>query len=406
MSMPLAVRQMNEARVLARLLNVGPMSRADLARELDVTRSTAGSIVASLIEAGKVEEFDPKAVPGLNPGENHPIRTGRPAIQLRLIPDHALFLGAYIGARELRLCVVDFTGTVRHSFVERLPKVYPSPEDIAQRLADMVTTFVSTLPMPATVRGINVAVPGIVDFGGDILRAPSMNWRRTSFREMLQQRLTGICVHRLVNDANAFAMAEIQRLDAERSQEAVFLLLEDGVGGCVQSGGQLLEGTNGLAGEIGHMPVGDGGHCSHTGIAGAFENYVSRPAVLAHFSNLGGIGTTLGDYLDRLDAGDPLAQTVLDVWANDLSRGLAILTVLLNPERIVIGGRVAQLAKRAELQIATCLQQRLMAETPPPALLVPEAGEAGPEIGAALMLHRAHFEDFGPLGEFQSLSIG
>jgi predicted NBD/HSP70 family sugar kinase len=270
----------------------------------------------------------------------------------------------------------------------------------------MVQKVMADLPNQAAVKGLNVAIPGIVDLSGDVLRAPPLNWRKVPFREQLAKAVGGLPVHKMINDANAFAVAQLRRPDLIDTQDAVFLLMDDGIGGCILSGGRLLEGISGLAAEIGHMPIGTKGHCNLTGIHGAFENYVSRPAILAHYASLGEQATTLTEFLAALDAGNSTAQNVLSVWTQDFAQGLAILTALLNPERIIVGGRVAEMARRTERDLLNTLRSQLLEETPPPVLeLTGPCGE-GPAVGAAMVLHHQHFAQFGPLGSGRPELLG
>lgn len=391
MSMPVAVRKMNEARALEALFSKGIMSRADIARVLKLTRSTASSIVASLIAEGQVQEVSAD-------DSDREQKTGRPGISLHLNPNYAFYLGADVGAKDLRLCVLDFSGTLRTEVTHRFDQANPAPELVCARLAEMVQRVLADLPDHAAVKGLNVAIPGIVDLAGEILRAPPLNWRKVPFREQLAKAVGELPVHKLINDANAFAVAQLRRPDLIDTQDAVFLLMDDGIGGCILSGGRLLEGVSGVAAEIGHMPIGTKGHCNLTGIHGAFENYVSRGAILAHYASLGKQAATLTEFLAALDAGDSTAQKVLSVWTQDFARGLAILTALLNPARIVIGGRVAEMARRAEVDLLNALRSQLLEETPPPALELAGANGEGPAVGAAMILHHQHFAQFGPLG--------
>jgi len=100
---------------------------------------------------------------------------------------------------------------------------------------------------------------------------------------------------------------------------------------------------------------------------------------------------TFSDFLSALAAHAPEAQHVLQQWAAHFGRGLAILTCLLNPAVIVVGGRISVLFAHAPDLVAEALQRNLMFETPPPQLHLAAVWPEGPVIGAALMLHRAQF---------------
>ncbi|MBU2961038.1 ROK family protein [Citreicella sp. C3M06] len=385
MAGPVVLRRMNEMRALECLAATGSMSRADLARALSMTRSTSSSIVASLLDEGRVQEID-------DSGQSRESRTGRPSIRLRLNPDHAHYLGADIGASFLRVAAVDYRGRSRYLREERVPSRPADPGTVVERIGVMVEDYLSTLKDPSIVAGVNVAVPGIVDLDGRVLRAPPLGWVGVAVQEMLQDRLGALPVRRLVNDANAFALAarSLHR-GPESLDEAVFVLLDDGVGGCIMTGGRILEGVGGIAGELGHMPIGEAGFCDLTAIRGSFESYVARQAVLSRFQTLGGQAAHLAEYLDALDTGDKAARQVLEDWSWQLARGLAIVTTLLNPATVVIGGRVGTLFARGEKLVQEALSRNLLEQTPGPRLILSEVGPEGVALGAAMMLHETEF---------------
>lgn len=380
MTMPSAVRQANEIRARHCLLMHHSMSRADLARELELTRATASSIVANLIEAGQVIEIA-EDVPSKN------TRTGRPSIQIALNPDHAMHLGAYIGADHLSLCAVDFAGRQRHFTEQRLNEDERNPEQITDSLARMVDDFASSVADPAILAGLNVAVPGIVTLDGTILRAPPLNWGRIPLQKILSERIDTVAIDMLLNDANAFAFAAQKQLENDSLSNAVFVLLEDGIGGCLLSDGHLVLGHEGLAGEIGHIPVGDKGFVNLSGIDGALENFFARRSVLARYGQRGGTADSLTEFLAHLDGGVPLAQEVLSECIGFFARGLAMATALLNPEAIIVGGRASLLVEHGIEDLQERLSRQLVTSTTCPQIILSDVGREGPAVGAALKQH-------------------
>lgn len=379
--MPTAVRQINESRALACLLNNSPMSRADLARELKLTRSTASSIAASLIEAGKLVEIDETL------DRTRARRTGRPAILLEMNPDHALYLGMDIGARYLRLCGVDFLGRVRNLVERRIDADSHAPEVMVGIVAEMIDDFCDSLPDVSPIRGLNVSVPGLVDLSGHVLRAPPLGWKSVPLRSLLSARLSRVGLMQLHNDANAFAIAELALHSDDCLDDVVFLLIEDGIGGCVISDGRIIKGHQGFAGEIGHIPIGKAGFCNVAGLAGAFENFTARGAVLARFRDLGGCAEGLSDFMACLDRGDRVAHQVISDWARYLGRGIAVLAALLNPQTIILGGRVSELFRYGREECMAALKANTLPGSATPNVVVAEVGPEGPAVGCALALH-------------------
>ncbi len=388
MTMPSTVRQMNEARVFKRLLAGGPMTRADLARDLSLTRSTIGNLVSSLITQSHVIEIE-------DPATEAEARRGRPGTYVSPNPDFGLFLGLDISALHLRLCAVDLLGEVQHVQSVYVDRGAHAPAEMVARAGEMLDRFKTGLPDPSIVRGLNVAVPGVIDLHGTVLRAPPLGWRGVALRDMLQARLPDIKVNALVNDANAFAFADWQKQGVPGLSNVVYIYLDEGVGGCIICDNRLVVGAEGFAGEIGHIRVGEGGFCNLTGVGGAMENFISRRAVLQRYRDLGGCAAGLTDFLDALTRDSPRARQVLAEWAGYAGIGISILAAILNPQKVILGGRVALLLPHAAAQIEARLAQLLLPDAPRPAVEMSPLGPDATTLGTALMLHAAYVEGLG-----------
>lgn len=386
MAMPQAVRHINEARVLEAFHRNGPMSRADLARELAITRSTASRIVASLLASGVlVEETDSGA------DQDRPARSGRPSIRLALRHDHATFLGADIAYNRVTVALLDLNGRCQDlAFVER-DHAANSPEEVADQVCRAVHKVFRDPRERASVRGLNVSVPGLVDFDGNVHRAPVLGWNKVPLRQLIQARLPDIAVHSLENDANAFAFADLYMRDTSGLRDAVYLLLVDGVGGCIVSNGQIIRGHNGYAGEIGYIRVGEQGLATPGMIEGSLESFVGREPLLKRYHTFGGDAVTIRQFADRLRAGDPAARRVLHECSIHLGRGLAILTTALNPEKIIFGGELADVLLHSPEVIVEHMAKGLLPNSHHPQIERSVVGVEASAVGVALMLHQEFF---------------
>lgn len=197
---------------------------------------------------------------------------------------------------------------------------------------------------------IGIAAPGPVDRRTGILRNPPNlpGWRDVPLAQALHEAF-GVPV-RIENDANAAALAE-HRFGAGRgTDDMVYLTMSTGVGGGVVSGGRLIVGSNGFAGELGHMPVVRGGLRCHCGLRGCLEAYVggqawakrlrrrtpesSRVHALAT-GDRARIGSEL--LLAAAKEGDAFARAELSRWLDFLALGIAGVVMAFDPERIVLG---------------------------------------------------------------------
>ncbi|ADZ93159.1 ROK family transcriptional regulator [Marinomonas mediterranea] len=385
MVMPRAVRHINETRALEALLDLGAMSRADLARELGVTRSTASSIVASLMASGLV-------IDEASPPDSNPIRTGRPSKRVELHPKHAIFLGADIGVGRITIAAIDLASNVVALETVNYDLADTSPSVVTTLLAKEVSSLVLKLGLREAIKGLSISVPGVVDLKGRVIRAPLLEWKNVPILDLLKTSLPDITIARVDHDANAFAVADLNSRKDSPVSEAVYIFADAGVGGCVVSGGNILRGFNGYGGEIGHIVVGERGYFHPTPVDGSFESFVSRDAILARYRELGGKAESISEFLKSLTDKDPIALQVINDWSHYLGRGIATLTSILNPEKIYIGGGLGPLLNLAHSQVIESMRKHLLPDSYEPQIELSELGIEAPAIGAAMMLHREFFE--------------
>jgi len=385
MSMPRAVRHINEVRILDSLYRSGTTTRADLARELGLMRSTVGNLVAGLIEQGLAFESE---VSGSTPGG----RSGRPGQHIQLNPAHSAFIGADIGVGHLSVVAVDLLGRPFKSRSTVFAPAQCEVDDTVAALAALVRTTIKQLPAAQAVRGICVTVPGIVDREGVALLTPILGWKSVPIQKLLAARLKWTGVMASENDANAFAAAELYGKSPSAATDALFVYLDAGVGGGLVSQGRLLRGKSGYAGEIGHIHLGEHGFDPATPLQGSFESYVGRNAVLARFRHHGGAGDALEDFVAALAAQAPSALRTISEWAWWMGRGLASLISVLNPERVVLGGPVAALFASARQEVIDSIRKHLVLPFVLPEIEVSALGPDACAIGAAMILHHRLLE--------------
>lgn len=383
MSMPRAVRHINEVRILDSLYRHGTTTRADLARELGLMRSTVGNLVVGLIDQGLVCETEAS-------GSTPAGRTGRPGQLVQLNAARFAFIGADIGVGHMSVVVVNLLGQpVLSSTVVSTP-AFGDVEAAVDALVALVQSTMRRLPAGQEVQGLCVTVPGLVDREGVVRRAPVLGWSSVPMQQLLAVQLQWSGALNLENDANAFAAAELYGRSPQGSADALFVYLDAGVGGGLASQGKLLCGHRGFAGEIGHIHLGEHGFDPLTAVQGSFESYVARHAVLARFRHHGGVGDGLEDFMAALSAQVPAALRTIAEWAWWLGRGLASLISVLDPGRIVLGGPVAALYAHAQPEVIESIKRHLVAPFSLPRMELSVLGTDACALGAAMMLHHAH----------------
>lgn len=220
-------------------------------------------------------------------------------------------------------------------------------EDIAAALQKILAEHNLTLNQCSSV---GVGLPGPVDKDGNILGCVNLGWDIFNVEEAFSEKLDGIRV-KAGNDANVAALGEMTAGAGRGYRNLVMVTLGTGVGGGVILGGRILEGTNGAAGEIGHLPVEESETEScNCGKKGCLEQYASATGLVRMAKQMRrdypdtvlAEEMTAKDICDGAKAGDALCVSVVRRMGRYLGTGLASVACVLNPECFVIGGGVSR----------------------------------------------------------------
>ncbi|MBI1379165.1 MAG: ROK family protein [Frankiales bacterium] len=385
------VRRHNAALVLGSVVADGPLSRARVAARTGLTRATVGSIVDGLLDAGLVSERGTRAPSGV----------GRPGTDLVLNPDGGAGIGLEVNVDGLAAVVVDLAGGVRHRVARSGDQRDRAPSAVlrsAARLVDdaMAAAYDEGLP----VRGIGVAVPGLVDLGEQTLRlAPNLGWTDVAVVE----RLRGYAVTAwpgaviLDNEANLAALGELWSGGHGDADSFVLVNGDVGVGAGVVLDGRLHRGTRGFGGELGHLTVAPDGPECRCGARGCLEqvaglDWILRRAGVREEPVIG--EDAVGPLLARLERGDERAVTALREAAESLGVGVAALVNLFDVDTVVLGGVFAPLFPWLEDGVAEVVARRVLsARWAPVRLAASRLGRDAAVVGAAQAPLRAVLSD-------------
>lgn len=247
-------------------------------------------------------------------------------------------IGVDVGGSSVKLGLVSETGRILET--RKIPSQLGSGEKLMRAVADAVSHWWDGEGNRPVGAGIGLA--GLVDRRqGVVRRAPNLPFLDGFPLAEEARRIFPLPVE-VDNDANAAGLAEARLGAAAGADVAVCLTLGTGVGGAIIADGRIWRGHSGLAGELGHVVVQPDGEPCGCGGHGCLETEVAAPAVVRRYRELRGEEVEAAEVSRRADAGDEAAREALAACGRFLGIGLAILVNLLNPERIVLGGGVAQ----------------------------------------------------------------
>ena len=324
-------RRYNRAQILNRLRVQGAASRADLAKQTGLTRSTISRIVDDLTQEKLVHE--------LTSSQND---RGRPGILLSLNPQGGAAIGLEIGVHFISILLTDFLSTPiwrEHltlaenatwtEYIGRSEELIRSAIEIADQ---------NHLPL----MGIGVAVWGMVNYTNRTIHfAPNLNWRDIPL-EAKWARLFNMPVY-VENDANASALGEYYFGAGKKMEDFVYLSLDIGIGSGIISKGRLFRGSSGYAGEIGHITIDPNGELCSCGKRGCLETKAGRRVIELRYKQLSKEeNITLEKIVQRGQAGDPLAKKLFEEVGENLGIAIGHMVNLLNPRGVILGWSLGQ----------------------------------------------------------------
>jgi predicted NBD/HSP70 family sugar kinase len=345
------LRRQNVSLVLRSLRREGPATRTELAQRTGLAKATVGVIVAELERAHAVVEE-----------ESRTGARGRPGRPVALQGDRFVALGLELNVDYVAAVVLDLSGEIR------MVETRPTPLEVLGReqcLVDLVEKVVVPALAGRVLVGTTLAVPGLVrEDNRTVAWAPNVSLRGDSLVQRLERALGGRCRIRVSNDANCAAYAETHHGAATDSRHVLYLTGTVGIGAGIVEAGELVRGATGFAGEVGHMPVGDPEAQCGCGRRGCWEASIGLHAMLD------AVGMTeLATPLDTARAVAGRALTDADVrtglarLGHDVGLGLAVLTQVLDPAIVVMGGYFVPLGDLVLEPARRTLDERLVSDT-------------------------------------------
>lgn len=204
------------------------------------------------------------------------------------------------------------------------------------------------------IEGIGMGVPGPVKDDGTVLKCVNLGWGVFNVEKALSVICGGVKV-KAGNDANVAALGEMWQGGGKGYEDVVMITLGTGVGGGIIRGGKIVAGTNGAAGEIGHMPmIDDESECCGCGKKGCLEQYasanglvnVAEKYIAAHRTvetelDLNA-GFTAKDVCDAAKAGDKAGLAAVEESMRLLGKAMASVSCVIDPQVFVVGGGLSK----------------------------------------------------------------
>ena len=253
-------------------------------------------------------------------------------------------VGIDLGGTKIEAIAIDRDG--REHFRRRVQAPRGSYDDTLRAIASLVGEAERATGEPARV---GIGIPGSASPATGLIRNANSTW--LNGRPLPVDLEKTLCRPvRLENDANCFALSEAADGAGEGAAVVFGVIVGTGTGGGIVVNGRVLVGCNAIAGEWGHNPLpwpqsGEwpGPPC-YCGRSGCIETFLCGPALSREFAARGGGTRSALEIAAEADGGDRRAIEVMDVYISRMARALASVINLLDPDVIVLGGGLSNIA--------------------------------------------------------------
>ena len=369
------IRNINRQIVLNYVRERAPISRAMIAQETALQRSTISLIVDELKTQGLIEEFE-----GQSTG-------GRPPTLLRLRAADAVAIGVDLSTKNTIVATSDLAGRVLEQ------EEFPTDPSAKVTLERIIESSLKLIKKGVDIEGVGISIPGLVDSEtGNALFVPRFKWRDWTVAEEVSVA-TGLPV-RVDNDANAVALAELWfgRPEIRAVRDFIMILVEEGLGTGIVFDGQVYHGVVGAAGEFGHMIIGTNAPVAcASGSRECWEAFASERAALGRYANLCGLSdvnadVTFEQLMDSALSGDSLAKAALIETAHYLGIGISNLIKGLSPEAVIVGGQIALAWPLIAEELRRAVDENSLCRDLPSANIIASSLGTNPRLMGALSL--------------------
>lgn len=340
-------KKLNKEMILQEVLissgtGTSGISRNEIIEKTSLKKATVANLVKELIE----EQFIVEAGMDVSTG-------GRRSKLLKLNGKAGYALGIDIGVNYLRGIITDLNGVI----------VFDNNEEILdttftsyfRKIVTLIQLLELNVPAsPYKIIGLGIAVPGIIDTEGLIIKAPNLGWQQIDLITMLKDHVNYPIY--ISNEANAGGFAEFSFIHNHQHQNLLFVSIGFGIGVGIFVNGELYHGELGFSGESGHMIIQVNGKKCRCGRNGCWEAYASEYALLQEAEAALTIPDLTLEKLIALSAKEKDIQNIFTDIGHYIGIGLVNLIYTFNPSKIIIGNRITLLQdqiKQSMIDITT-----------------------------------------------------
>lgn len=343
----------------------GPISQTQIARVIGLSTASVNNAVKRLLKDNWIQKE----------GTILTHKRGRPQCSLKVVPNNGIAVGVDVGAQNLRVGLVDLSGEVLSVITEKT-RPDGGPEDIIYRVKKIIWHLIESSNLKLNdISGIGLGLSGVIDpIGGLCLFSPNLpGWINIPIQKIFVEEFN---TEVIVDDSvRMMALGEKRYGLGKDVDDFVYISLGIGIGCAIFINGRLYKGSEGIAGEFGHITVKENGPLCHCGNTGCLEALASGRAIVQQVRdaiNLGvysSVARNIDTIYEDIDVrsimsaaleGDKLSFDVIDKTGTYIGIGISALLNLLNPRMVILGGGVIQLGEALLVPIRRTVKRRAL----------------------------------------------
>jgi len=336
------IQELNRSIILRTIQHYGPISRSEIAKKNKISATTVTAAVRELLQQGLVYEDGTGTSSG-----------GRKPILIRFYSDSRFIIAVAITNSSIKIAETNLEAKVRRQ--KKYPIYNLTGKSVINYLLKSISQFLKVYTDLTKCIGISITSPGIIGANKAVIyENTKLKLKNIHLKEMIEKQFK-LKVW-LENDTNAIVLAE-KRFGAYRKfKNLIYITVDDGVGAGIVVNEHIFRGCSGGTGEFGHTSIDRNGIRCDCGNRGCLENYVNWPAICSKVlssveqgkrtmmlelakGDINRITPSIFRY--ALKKNDQLAKEIMMDTAAYLATGIVNLVNLLNPDIIILGGKVA-----------------------------------------------------------------
>lgn len=334
----------NENRTFRFLVDINEFTKLEISQYLNMSIPTISKILDKFLKNKLILEV------GTENG-----KLGRKAVRYKFNPDAYFSIGIKIEKDYISMILMNLAGNiVKKSVVQ---EKFINEENFIFLITNELKKFLWEFDRKELLKGIGIVMPGIVDPSSPLIKiGGNFSLFNESMEEIEEEFNLPIY---LDNEANAGAVGEYLtgNYEAEDIKNMLYLSIDTGIGSGIIIDKLIYRGGKGnKAGEIGHIPIVPKGRECVCGSRGCLEQYCSNTALIKYFEEA--FDCKIAKYEDIFQekfVNDPKGQEILKEYAENLAAGLKSAMLMLNPDKIIIGGKISDYSEYFEENLKEAL---------------------------------------------------